>query len=1069
MATVMAELEAVVTADTSGFDSAMTSSGQKVDELGTKGQAASANFGAASAAMAAGAVGIGAGIADAIGMAGNFEAAMNEIGSVTGATATEMEALSAMALQVGQDTAFSAQEGAAAISELGKAGIPIPDILEGAAMATADLAAAGGVDMPRAAEVMSNAMNVFGIEGAKAADVADTLAGAANTSATDINSLAMGMAQVGPSAAGLGLSLEETVAQLALFADAGMQGSDAGTSMKTMLTSLTPSTKAAREKFQELGLSTDEVSNAFFDAQGNFVGMEKASETLYTALADLTDQQRAEALETIFGSDASRAAELTFQAQKAAVEGTGRGYDSYLEAVQASGQATTVANAKMKGMNGALEALSGSIDTAKIAFGMAFLPAVEAVAEGLASLVNLFIGLPPEIQTVISFVAAGAAAFLAVGAAVGFIIGPMGSFIALMKPVALAVAGISTPLLLVAAAIAALYVAYQTNFLGFADGVNAAAGAVMATFNNLVATVQAFVVNFQAAIADGLNPVEAAFSALAVTAHNLGLEGVAQAFYNLQIAAAQAGAIVETLVAAFQNWRALGLDPVHAALAALSTVFPQLSGAVQVAIALWENFKTTLAGVAQGLQDALAALAAGDIAGVLQGLFDAAMAAVQGFITSLSIIGQGVLDAFAAIDWGAISVAIQTALQDISIGLMQWAGEASAALIAAIQDIWNEITVAIGPAWQGILAAISDAWTLIKFAVTTALETIKTTISDAWIAIETSVTTTLETLNATVLAAWTKVQETVALAMQTVTETVSNTWTGIETTLSATLETIKTTVSTAWEAVKTTITTVLQDIQSATGVQFETIGTVISGAMEAVQTTISSAWTTIQTTVTTTLQDITSAISAQFEAIKTTITTAATEAKDGFIATLQEMATEALIAVMGVKDAIVGVFAGARDWLFQAGADIIGGVVDGILSMGSAVSDAIASVVPDSVGLPTLDFAAPVGEALTGGGGGGGGSTSSGGRTGTRRAAGGPVRAGLSYWVGERGPEPFIPSRSGRILSHDDAMTALGGGGRGNPYNVTEIKQVVVRDERDLDRWVRSNQRSQRVASRRGN
>src|SRR3954468_15168670 len=107
MAISMAEIEAVVTADTSGFDSAMDASGQKVTDLGTQGQAASANFGAASAAMAAGAVGIGAGIADAVMAAGDFQSSMNEIGAVTGATAGQMDQLSATALQVGQDTSFS--------------------------------------------------------------------------------------------------------------------------------------------------------------------------------------------------------------------------------------------------------------------------------------------------------------------------------------------------------------------------------------------------------------------------------------------------------------------------------------------------------------------------------------------------------------------------------------------------------------------------------------------------------------------------------------------------------------------------------------------------------------------------------------------------------------------------------------------------------------------------------------------------------------------------------------------------------------------------------------------------
>jgi TP901 family phage tail tape measure protein len=945
MATVMAELEAIVTADTSGFDSAMDASGAKVEQLGTKAQGASANFGAASAAMAAGAVGIGVGIADAIGMAGDFEASMNEIGAVTGATAEEMAQLSDVALQIGQDTAFSAQEGAAAITELGKAGIPIPDIMNGAAMATADLAAAGEVDMARAAEVMSNAMNTFGISGEKAVDVADTLAAGANTSASSVNDLAMGMTQAGPAAAGLGISLEETVATLAAFSDRGMQGSDAGTSLKTMLASLTPSTKKAREAFYELGLATDETANVFFDANGEFVGMEQAADLLYEALAPLTDEQRAVALETLFGSDASRAAAILFDTQADAAAGAGKSLGEYIDAVQPAGQATDVANARMAGMNGALEALSGSIDTAKIAFGMAFLPVVETVAEKLAELVNIFIGLPPELQTVISVVGAGAAAFLAVGSAIGFIIGPLGAFLGALAPVAAGIAAIAAPLALVVAGLAALYVAYQTNFLGFADGVNAAAG-------NIIALVQ----NMAAAFGEG------------------GLSG------------------------------------------------------------------------------------------------------------ALAVLGDAFLLAFSN-----ISSMVQTKLQEVSDAILAWVGTVPALLDGA----WATIQAGAAVAWEAIVAAISSAWDTITGTVSAALATVQQTVSDAWVAVETSIAGTLETTKATVLAAWTAIQETVALTMQTVTQTVSDTWngiqatlsgilatiqttvsdawTGMQTTIAGILATIQTTVSTAWEAIQTTVTTVLQAIQDATGVQFETMGTVISGAMETIQATISSAWQTISSTVTTTLQTITSAVSAQFEAIKTTITTAATEAKDGFISTLTSMASEAVTAVTGLKDQIVGVFAGARDWLFQAGADLIGGLVDGILSMAGSVGDAVASVVPDSIGMPTLDFAAPVGNAINGGGGGGGSNEPSSTRSGTgqRRAAGGPVRADLAYWVGEQGAEPFFPATNGRILSHDDAMDALGGRG-GTSITIQSLNLPGVRDPQDFVDAMRDLVRSGGVAAGRG-
>ena len=145
MATSLAEIEAVVTADTSGFDSGMAGVDQKI--AATTGNAESASKSMQTVGVGLTAIGAAGTLAfaDVVGAAGDFESMMNSVQALTGATQTEMGGLSDLALQIGQDTAFSAQEGAAAIAELGKSGVEITDIMDGAGMAVADLAAARDV------------------------------------------------------------------------------------------------------------------------------------------------------------------------------------------------------------------------------------------------------------------------------------------------------------------------------------------------------------------------------------------------------------------------------------------------------------------------------------------------------------------------------------------------------------------------------------------------------------------------------------------------------------------------------------------------------------------------------------------------------------------------------------------------------------------------------------------------------------------------------------------------------------------------------------------------------------
>lgn len=254
--------------------------------------------------QAAGFAGLGYGVFDAVKNYSDFTAQLSQIKAVTGLDAEAMDAVKEKALELGADTQFSSTEAAQGMTELLKAGVSVKDVLGDASQAALDLAAAGQLSLPEAAEIMSTAMNAFHMDDATHA--ADVLVGAANASATGVQELKYSLSAVSAVAAGVGMSFDDTNTALAVFANNGLKGSDAGTSLKTMLMNLSPQTKQATEEMQRLGLLTDEGTSKFFDQEGRLRSLSDIAGLLQEHLSGLTDEEKMNALSTMFGSDAIR-------------------------------------------------------------------------------------------------------------------------------------------------------------------------------------------------------------------------------------------------------------------------------------------------------------------------------------------------------------------------------------------------------------------------------------------------------------------------------------------------------------------------------------------------------------------------------------------------------------------------------------------------------------------------------------------------------------------------------------------------------------------------------------------
>lgn len=261
--------------------------------------------------QAAGFAGLGYGIFDAVKNYSDFTAQLSQIKAVTGLGESEMDAVKSKALELGAATQFSSTEAAQGMTELLKAGVSVKDVLGDASEAALNLAAAGELALPEAAEIMSTAMNAFHMDDATHA--ADVLVGAANASATSVNEMKYSLSAVAAVAAGAGMSFDDTNTALGVLAQNGLKGSDAGTSLKTMLGRLSPQTDEAAKAMQRLGLLTDEGSSKFYDEQGNIRSLADIAGLLHTSMKGLTNEQRSNALATIFGSDAIRAGNILYR------------------------------------------------------------------------------------------------------------------------------------------------------------------------------------------------------------------------------------------------------------------------------------------------------------------------------------------------------------------------------------------------------------------------------------------------------------------------------------------------------------------------------------------------------------------------------------------------------------------------------------------------------------------------------------------------------------------------------------------------------------------------------------
>ena len=615
--------------------------------------------------------------AASVSMANDFEDSMSQAAGALNKPMSEMENLRQLAIKTGQDTVFSATDAGNAITELAKGGLTEADIQAGALQATMDLAASSGMDLGNAANVVVQAMGAFGLSANESAQAANALAGAAAASSTDVEPLTQGLAQCSAQAKNAGWDIQETTAALGMFADAGITGSDAGTSLKTMLQRLAAPTDTAATEIEKLGIQTR-------DSQGNLLGASEMAQELQNKLGSLSPAARDAALQTIFGSDATRAATVM-------MNNGADGLQKYITATNDQTAAQRMANSQMSDTSRAIEEMKGSLETAAITIGDTLAPMIQKVAGFISDLASKFSSLPSGIQTAIVVIAG--------------IVAALGPLLIIIGQVSLGISALT-------GAFSALSVPILP-IIGIIAGVIAAIAAIIAIIKNWGAITEWFGQLWQT-VSEKLMEL---WNGLVV-------------FFTETIPAA-----FQTFIGFFSSipdwWSGLWLQVSSFFSDTWNTILQNsvVQLVVDTVTSLWENAKNTLQGIWSGIcqiaSGAFELLKNVILAPVLL-LIDLVTGNFSQLASDAANIWNNIRNSASQI-WSGIRQVVTSAAS----GLKQGVETVLSALSQFAAQIWSAMKQTASSVWNGIKTTVVNIASTLREAAVTAFQRMASGISSA--------------------------------------------------------------------------------------------------------------------------------------------------------------------------------------------------------------------------------------------------------------------------------------------------------------------------------------------------
>lgn len=302
----------------------------------------------------------GAGIADTVQTYADFEAAMSEVKAISGATSQEFEQLTEKANQMGAVTKFTASESAEAFKYMAQAGWDVREMMDGIDGLMA-LAAASGEDLGITADIVTDALTAFGLSAKESGRFADVMAQAASATNTDVAKMGDTFKYVAPVAGALGYSIEDTAVAIGLMANSGIKASQAGTSLRSLLTNLTRPVGQAEDAINALGIS---ITNT----DGSVKPLSQTLQDLRAKFGALTYSEKAQYAAMLAGQEG-------MSGLLAIVNASDQEFESLTEQINnSSGAAQKMADVMMDNLSGKFELFTGALDSMKMSLGEKFKP-----------------------------------------------------------------------------------------------------------------------------------------------------------------------------------------------------------------------------------------------------------------------------------------------------------------------------------------------------------------------------------------------------------------------------------------------------------------------------------------------------------------------------------------------------------------------------------------------------------------------------------------------------------------------------------------------------------------------
>ena len=415
----------------------------------------------------------------------DFEAGMNKVSAISGATGKDLEKLENLAKEMGSTTKFSATESAEALTYLGMAGWKTQDMIEGLP-GILNLASAGGTDLAVTSDIVTDGLTALGMSAKDTGKFVDIMASTVSNSNTSIELMGETLKYVGPVAGSLGIEMDDLSVAIGLMGNAGLKGSNAGTALRAGLTNLVKPTKEMKNAMEKYGVELVKNADGSVDLMGTM-------QNLRTVLGELDETTQAQALATIFGKEA-------MSGWSAIVNASEGDFNKLTNAIANSdGTAQSMADTMMQGAKGALTEMKSALEGVAITIGERLTPFIEKLADGISKLCNWFQNLSPATQTVI-MVIAGLLALLgpllilvggaislfanlsivagALGISVGALVGGFASVIGVVVGVVGAIAGF----------IAIVVNAYKTNET-FRENVDTVFNNIKSIISNVMSSI----------------------------------------------------------------------------------------------------------------------------------------------------------------------------------------------------------------------------------------------------------------------------------------------------------------------------------------------------------------------------------------------------------------------------------------------------------------------------------------------------------------------------------------------------------------------------------------------------